>query len=139
MAEEEPKLSMGALFARFSTQISDLFRAEIALTKAQAKESGKRFGLAGAMFAGAAVFALFMLGWLIQAMYFGWLGLVGANWAAALLTAAVLFVIVAILALVGLVSAKQAKNHIPEPQKHIQKDVATLKAAVKSGKEGAQK
>lgn len=59
---DDQKATMGMLFSRFSAQISTLFRAEIALAKAQAKESGKRFGLAAGIFAVAGVLALFMLG-----------------------------------------------------------------------------
>lgn len=127
MAIEEPKLSLGALFARFSTQVSDLFRAEVALMKAQAKAAGSRFGLAAGLLAGAGVFALFMLGYLIKAMFYGFTALTGLAAWGALLTAAVLLVLTVILALIGLSAAKRAKDNIPEPQKHVKKDVETLR------------
>nr|WP_282920939.1 phage holin family protein [Mobiluncus sp. Marseille-Q7826] len=139
MAIEEPKLSLGALFARFSTQVSDLFRAEVALMKAQAKAAGSRFGLAAGLLAGAGVFALFMLGYLIKAMFYGFTALTGLAAWAALLTAAVLLVLTVILALIGLSAAKRAKDNIPEPQKHVKKDVETLKAAIKHPDLGAEK
>ncbi|WP_307742360.1 phage holin family protein [uncultured Mobiluncus sp.] len=139
MAIEEPKLSLGALFARFSTQVSDLFRAEVALMKAQAKAAGSRFGLAAGLLAGAGVFALFMLGYLIKAMFYGFTALTGLAAWGALLTAAVLLVLTAILALIGLSAAKRAKDNIPEPQKHVKKDVETLKAAIKRPDLGAEK
>lgn len=139
MAVEEPKLSLGALFARFSTQVSDLFRAEVALMKAQAKAAGSRFGLAAGLLAGAGVFALFMLGYLIKAVFYGFTALTGLAAWGALLTAAVLLVLTVILALIGLSAAKRAKDNIPEPQKHVKKDVETLKAAIKRPDLGAEK
>lgn len=139
MAIDEPKLSLGALFARFSTQVSDLFRAEVALMKAQAKAAGSRFGLAAGLLAGAGVSALFMLGYLIKAMFYGFTALTGLAAWGALLTAAVLLVLTVILALIGLSAAKRAKDNIPEPQKHVKKDVETLKAAIKRPDLGAEK
>lgn len=139
MAIEEPKLSLGALFARFSTQVSDLFRAEVALMKAQAKAAGSRFGLAAGLLAGAGVFTLFMLGYLIKAMFYGFTALTGLAAWGALLTAAVLLVLTVILTLIGLSAAKHAKDNIPEPQKHVKKDVETLKAAIKHPDLGAEK
>lgn len=139
MANEEPKLSMGALFAKFSTQISDLFRAEVSLMKAQVKTAGIRFGMAAGLFVGAAIFALFLLGYLIKAMFFGFTNLTGAPVWGSLITAAVLLVITALLAVLGAASAKHAAKNIPEPQKHVKKDVETIKAAVKRPAEGAEK
>ncbi|WP_279060298.1 phage holin family protein [Mobiluncus curtisii] len=139
MAIEEPKLSLGALFARFSTQISDLFRAEVALMKAQAKAAGSRFGLAAGMLAGAGIFGLFMLGYLLKAMFFGFSMLTGSLLWGALINAAVLLVLTLILVLAGLSAAKRAKATIPEPQKHVKRDVETLKAALKRPDLGAEK
>ena len=139
MAIEEPKLSLGALFARFSTQISDLFRAEVALMKAQAKAAVARFAVAAVMLIAAGVVALFMLGYLIKAMFYGFTALTGLAAWGALLTAAVLLVLTLILALIGLSAVKRAKDNIPEPQKHVKKDVETLKAALKRPDLGAEK
>lgn len=139
MAIEEPKLSLGALFARFSTQISDLFRAEVALMKAQAKAAVARFAVAAVMLVAAGVFALFMLGYLIKAMFYGFTALTGLAAWGALLTAAVLLVLTLILALIGLSAVKRAKANIPEPQKHVKMDVETLKAAIKRPDLGAEK
>lgn len=139
MAIEEPKLSLGALFARFSTQISDLFRAEVALMKAQAKAAVARFAVAAVMLIAAGVVALFMLGYLVKAMFYGFTALTGLAAWGALLTAAVLLVLTLILALIGLSAVKRAKDNIPEPQKHVKKDVETLKAAIKRPDLGAEK
>lgn len=139
MAIEEPKLSLGALFARFSTQISDLFRAEVALMKAQAKAAVARFAVAAVMLIAAGVVALFMLGYLIKAMFYGFTALTGLAAWGALLTAAVLLLLTLILALIGLSAVKRAKDNIPEPQKHVKMDVETLKAALKRPDLGAEK
>lgn len=137
--DDNKKTSLGGLLARFSAQISNLFRAEVNLAKAQAKEVGKRFGLAGAMFAAAAVFVLFMLGWLLMALFFAFAALVNSNAVGALLTAAVLLVLTAIVVIVGLAAVKKAKEHIPAPQEGIKKDVEVIKNAIKTSTEGAEK
>lgn len=143
---EEPKLSLGALLTRFSTQISTLFRAEIALTKAQVKESGKRFGLAAGLLGTAAVFALFMLGWLITAMFFGFAALLGASVhglaLAALICAAILALVAGILALCGIKAAKAAQQRLPDPAAGVKKNVevitSTARSAVEKVNEGTK-
>ena len=72
-------------------------------------------------------------------MFYGFTALTGLAAWGALLTAAVLLVLTVILALIGLSAAKRAKDNIPEPQKHVKKDVETLKAAIKHPDLGAEK
>ncbi|EEJ52963.1 hypothetical protein HMPREF0578_0917 [Mobiluncus mulieris 28-1] len=122
--------SLGELFARFTTQISKLFRAEIALTKAQAKAAAQRFAAAGILLVAALVLALYMLGWLIHAMFLSW-QLAVPSWAAALLTAAVLAVLAVILGVAGYAALKKAQRHLPNPTEGVKTDVGIIKSAFK--------
>lgn len=128
--------SLGQLFARFSTQISQLFRAEVALVRVQAKAAVQRFAVAAVLLVTALVLALFMLGWLIHAMFFAWLLVIPHEWAAALLTAAVLAGLALILGLAGYAALKKAQRHLPAPAQSVKTDVGIIKSALKGTTEG---
>ena len=114
-----PEPTLGQLVAKASRDASEIVRAEIALAKAEIAQSAKAGGTGAGMFAGAAFFGLFGLGFLVA------LGL--STWLAFLIVAVVLFVLALILALVGKKALAQAK---PVPEKAIasaQETIATLK------------
>lgn len=121
--------SVGALLAKVTENISALVRDEIQLVQTQLKEKGKAMGLGIGLFAGAGVFALFMLGWFLTAGMLA-LATVMPYWAASLIVAGVLLVVVVILALAG----KSALSKAPSPQtgENIKKDVEAVKQGVKS-------
>ena len=104
-----------------------MVRAEIALAKAEVTQSAKAGGKGAGMFAGAAFFGLFGLGFLLTAAAWGLVAAGLATWLAFLIVAVVLFLLALILALVGKKSLAQAK---PVPEKAIasaQETIATLK------------
>ncbi|MGC0141557.1 phage holin family protein [Pseudactinotalea sp. Z1732] len=121
--------SVGALLAKVTENISALVRDEIELVQTQLAEKGKAMGLGIGLFVGAGVSGLFMLGWLLTAGMFG-LATVMPYWAASLIVAGVLLVVVVILALLG----KSALSKAPSPQtgENIKKDVEAVKQGVKS-------
>ncbi|MGC0249100.1 phage holin family protein [Pseudactinotalea sp. Z1748] len=121
--------SVGALLAKVTENISALVRDEIELVQTQLTEKGKAMGLGIGLFVGAGVFGLFMLGWLLTAGMFG-LATVMPYWAASLIVAGVLLVVVVILALLG----KSALSKAPSPHtgENIKKDVEAVKQGVKS-------
>ena len=124
-AVDEP--TIGQLVASATRDVSTIVRAEIDLAKAEITDGVKHGGKGAGMFAGAAFFGLFGLGFLLTA---GAWGLVAAGlpiWLGFLIVAVVLFVVAAILALVGKKALAQAK---PVPEKAIasaQETIATLK------------
>lgn len=101
--------SLGDLLSETPKLMVELVKAEIDNLKAEVVGKAKGIGVGGAMLAVAGVFAIFLLSWLIYAGYQG-LNVVFEPWLSALLVSAVLLLIVAILALVGLMSIKKNKD-----------------------------
>lgn len=93
--------SLPELLAEVPTLVVNLFRAELENLQAEVKAKVAKLGVGGALLAVAGVMAVFMLAWILAAVNALWQLLV-PEWAAALLTAACLLVVIAILVLVGL-------------------------------------
>ncbi|MGB7450305.1 MAG: phage holin family protein [Ornithinimicrobium sp.] len=118
--------SVGQLVADLSADASSILRSEIELAKVEIKHDVTHAGKGAGMFAGAAVlgaygFGLLLLGlaWVIAI----WLPV----WAGLLIVAGVLFVIAAILGLMGKGQVTKVKG---KPQKTIDNAQQTV-AAVK--------
>ena len=111
--QELAQLPMAQLMRRLSDQTSLLVREEVALAKAELAEKGRRAGRGAGMFGGAAVFALYGVGALVAAAVLA-LSLVFASWLAALVVAAVLFLVAGIAALAGKRQVERATPPLPE-------------------------
>ena len=127
-AAGEARPSIGALFASVTGQISSIIRGEIELNKAKlrafASKSGKGIGLLVA----AAVFALYLLGWVFHTIEVA-LELVVPAWAASLIVVGLLLLIVIVLALAGATALRSAQKHRPDPAA----SVAATKQAIEKG------
>ena len=118
--------SLGALMSRVSENISTLIRTEIALNKAKAAETGKRFGLGAGLLGAAAVFALFGLGYLLTTLsqvIALWL----PQWAGSLIVA------VLVLALVGKKEIDKGRVVVPNPQVGLRQDVQAVTNSLREG------
>src|SRR5215475_15760271 len=92
--------SVAELVKRVSTDVSTLVRDEMALAKIELANKGKQAGLGAGLLGSGGVMAWFGLGALVAAAILGISeGLPG--WAAALIVAGGLFVIAALMALLG--------------------------------------
>lgn len=123
-------MSIGETVASISDQIKGLVQGEIALAKAQTKEKVTPYGPAIGLFAGAGLFALIGLCWLIFTGYLA-LSLAVAPWLAALITTGVLFLIVAILALVGKSLIDTAKKRQITVADNMKANVAAVKEGIR--------
>lgn len=92
--------SLGELFSDLTTDVSILVRQEVALAKAELRESGKNAGAGIGMLVGAGVAGLLFLIFISNAAWAGLTNVVGATWAA-VIVALVWAVIAGILAAVG--------------------------------------
>lgn len=128
--QTEPKPSIGETIADITDQIKGLVQGEIALAKAQTKEKISPFGPAIAMFLGAGIFALIGLCWLI---FSGYLALTEAlaPWLAGLITTGAVFLITAVLALVGKSLINTAKKRQITVGENIKADVAAVKEGLR--------
>ena len=127
-AAGEARPSIGALFASVTGQISSIIRGEIELNKAKLRAFASKSGKGIALLLVAAVFALYLLGWIFHTIEIA-LALVVPAWVASLIVVAILLLIVLILALVGSRSLKSAQEHRPDPAA----SVAATKEAIEKG------
>ena len=127
-AASEARPSIGALFASVTGQISSIIRGEIELNKAKLRAFASKSGKGIALLLVAAVFALYLLGWIFHTIEIA-LALVVPAWVASLIVVAILLLIVLILALVGSRSLKSAQEHRPDPAA----SVAATKEAIEKG------
>lgn len=124
--DSEPQPSIGETVASITDQVKGLVQGEIALAKAQTREKYAPYGPAAGLFAGAALFGLIGLCWLI---YTGYLALteVLAPWAAGLITTGAVLLITAVLALAGAALIRKAKRAQITVGESIKADVAAVK------------
>src|SRR3954462_7777784 len=90
----------GELVKDLSAQVSTLVRQELELAKVELTAKGKQAGIGAGMLGGAGLFALYGVGALVACAILA-LSTVVDGWLAALIVAAVLFVVAGVLALAG--------------------------------------
>ena len=125
--DEAPKRSLFKLIGDIPGLLTNLMRSEIEQLKNEITEKIKHAGIGIGLLAGAATFAFFALAVLLAAAVLG-LSTVLAPWAAALIVAGVLLIIVAILAVIGIGQLKRGVPPTPENTiQSIKKDVRVIK------------
>jgi len=125
--EQSTKKSLGSLLGSLPELISRLIRGEIQLAKTELVTKLKEAGVGAGFLVGAALFGFFLLAVLITAGVLG-LATVVAPWLAALIVAAVLLVITAVLALLGVKALKKGVPPVPKQAvDSVKADVAALK------------
>lgn len=99
-AESEDGRSIGALLGDVTTNLSTLLQQELALAKAEAKQSGARAGKGIGMFAGAAVGGLLLLVFISLSIMWGLGQYIGNQWSS-LIVAVIWAIVAGVLALAG--------------------------------------
>ena len=122
---ESSRGSLGEILTDLTENFSTLVRQEIALAKAEVKETASAAGKGAGMFAGAGVAGHFVLIFLSLTLMFGLANLLGYTWSA-LIVAGVWAVIAAVLALVGKKELKSAKG-LPHTAASLQQIPPTMK------------
>jgi len=115
----EDHRSLGELLSAVTTDMSTLLRQEIALAKAEAKESAAHAGKGAGMLAGAGVAGHFVLLFLSIALWWGLGNAIGYGWSG-LVVAVLWAIIAAVLAAVGRKELNKTKG-LPETQQSLQK------------------
>ncbi|WP_270887158.1 phage holin family protein [Pedococcus sp. 5OH_020] len=119
--------TLGQLVADATNDVSTIVRNEIALAKAEITTEAKTAGKGAAMFAAAGFVGLLGLIFLfhtIAQVIAIWLPL----WAGYLITTALLFLVAAVLALVGRRSMQKMKGKPERTIKNAQETISTLKS-----------
>lgn len=109
----ESDSSVGELVKRASEQLSELVRGEMRLARAELTEKGRRARLGGGLLGGAALIAVIGLQ-ALAATAIALLALAVSVWAAAAIVTGALFVIAAVLALLGKKQVARAVPPAPE-------------------------
>lgn len=122
--------SLGQLVSDLSEQAARLVRAEIDLAKAELAEKAKQAGIGGGLLAVAGLLALYGLGAAIATVIIALSNAV-APWLAALIVTVAIFLVVGILALVGVRRLKRGMPPTPEhAMENVQQDVAAVKGGL---------
>ena len=98
--ESEDGRSIGQILGDVSRDVSTLMRQEVALAKAELRQSGTQAGKGIGMYVGAAVAGMLFLVFLSICVWWALGGLIGRGWSA-LIVAVVWAIVAAILAMVG--------------------------------------
>lgn len=132
-AAKAPDASTGELLGRLSDQTSRLVRGEIQPAQAELGAKVKHIGVGAGMFGAAGLIAFFGFATLITTAILA-MALVLDAWLAALIVMVVLFVIAAVLALIG---KSQVKRGVPpKPERTIdsvKQDLQTVKESRSNG------
>jgi predicted phage tail protein len=127
----EKKKSIFGLIADLPHLITDLVKAELEQLKNEMIGKLKHAGVGIGLFAGAGVFAFFMVGVLLAAAVLGFATVV-PGWLAALIVAGILLLITVILVIVGVAQVKRGVPPAPtETIKSVKKDVNAIKGVGK--------
>jgi uncharacterized membrane protein YqjE len=117
--------TVGQLVSSASTQLSDLVRSEMALARAELRESVKHAGLGAGLFGTAGLVALYGVGALVAAAVLG-LATVLDAWLAALVVGLVLFVVAGVAALVGKREASRTAPPLERSVDSVRTDVRAV-------------
>lgn len=119
--------SLGQLVADASTDLKSIVKDEIALAKVEIKADVSKGGKGAVLLAGAGIFALYLLGFLLLTLAWGLHALGLPVWLGMLITAGVLLVITLLLALVGISALKKVKGKPERTIDNAQRTVAAVK------------
>ena len=124
--------TVAELTKQASQQLSDVVRSEMRLAQAEMKEKGKKAGVGGAMFAGAALLGLLAL-WAIVFAVIAAISTALPVWASALIVAGVLLLTAGALAVLGKYEFGAVGPAKPE------RTIDSVRADVDAVKEGAHR
>ena len=114
------------------TEGQNLVTSQVQLLKLKVQATGKKLGIGIAMMAVGAILAFYLIWWVFHTIE---LGIAHAlpDWAASLIVAGILLLLIAILVVVGMKMAKKASEEKPDVQ-GFQTDIEVVKDALKEGK-----
>jgi Flp pilus assembly protein TadB len=117
--------TIGQLVADASNDLSSIVRSEIELAKVEISTDAKNAGKGAGMFAGAAVLGAYGFGLLLLAIAWGIHALGLPVWAGLLIVAVLLFIVAAVLGLIGKKNVSRVKG---KPERTITNAQQTIEA-----------
>jgi uncharacterized membrane protein YqjE len=119
--------SIGQIFKDLTSDLSTLFRSEIALVKLEVKESVAKLGTGAGLLVAALFLGLVGIAFLFVTLTLGLVALGVPAWVSSLIVTVVLFAGAAVLALTGKKKLQGVKMP-SESVEHIKSDIDTIKA-----------
>lgn len=126
----ESERSLGTIFKDLTTDLSNLFRSEIALLKLELKDSATKLGGGAALMAAALFLGLFGLAFLFVTITLGLVALGVPAWLSALLVTIALFIATGVLAMMGKKKLEGVTFVPSDSIDHLRGDLDALKADV---------
>lgn len=126
----EPARSLGTIVKELTTDLSTLFRSEIALVKLEIRQAAAKLGTGGALLASALALAIFGLGFFFVTIVLGLVALGVPAWLSTLIVALVLFAGAAVLALRGKQKLEEVEFVPTEAIEQIRSDIETIRSDV---------
>jgi hypothetical protein len=123
--ESEDGRSIGQILGDVSRDVSTLMRQEVALAKAEARQSASRAGKGIGLFGGAAVAGMLFLVFLSVCVWWALGGLIGRGWSA-LIVAVIWAIIAVILVVAGRAEMKRIRG-LPQTAETMSKVPNALK------------
>ena len=117
--------SLGELFGNVTRDLSTLMRQEVALAKAEVKESASASAKGAGMFGGAGYSALMAVFFLSVALWYALGTLMGLGWSA-VVVAVIWLIIAAILFVVGRAQMKKVRG-VPQTVETLKEIPETIK------------
>ena len=135
LASHNGAVSTADLISQAAAQVSTLVRDELALAQQELITKGKRAGIGGGLFGGAAVLGMFGLGLLLTLSVVA-LDLVWPLWLSVLVVAVVVLAAAGAAALLGRSKLKRATPPVPsQAMAGVSADVQAVKTAVREGRQ----
>ncbi|WP_051259189.1 phage holin family protein [Schaalia suimastitidis] len=131
-ATPKAQVSVGTLFAAFTTQVRSLIEDEIRLAKTKFRDAARSLSSGAVILAIAGVLALYALGWGLHTGELA-LRLVLPQWAAALIVCVVLLLVVALLTPIGLKKLKEGSENTAKVQQEFKDNMAGNVDILKKG------
>jgi fatty acid desaturase len=122
--------SIGQIVRDLTSDLSTLFRSEIALLKLEIKDTFSKLGGGAAMFAGALFLALVGVAFLFVTITLGLVALGVPAWVSSLIVTVVLFIGAVVLAMAGKKKLEGVQFVPNDSIEHIKNDIDTIKADV---------
>jgi Protein of unknown function (DUF1469). len=125
-AFERPDRDLGTLVAEAIEQVKTLINSQIELAKIKMKQAFTKFAIAAGFFGIAILTALALFWWVFHSIELAFAVIV-PPWAAALITSAILLLLVITFVALGAVFIKRGQEHLPDVNTAVQDDVETIK------------
>lgn len=123
---QRPTRSLGSLMSSATSQFTSILKAEAELAKLKMKQAQKSLAGGAVLVALAALFGLALFWWLFHSIELAFALIVPA-WAAALITAGILLLLLVICLVIAVLLFKDGQRKMPEVKEGVTKDFDILK------------